>query len=627
MLGDNKDVAIAFWTGGGAGSLFVQANFLYCYRQYFSQEKIKIIVFGHKSDELNQLIFGTERFVDEVYNYSKRVEGYKYDACVQLIFYPEVLFETERVKDKSPRLHALLKCWKAFMSKDSLREFCMQNPHYDSNAYIYGIINGKNNLNLMDIDGIIGVRKKYSWKLRLEDNESYLKMWELKPGEYITVQRGATPGMKLKESPKLWPVHHYEELIRLLKIMYPNKKIVQVGEVHNSEPLAGVDIDLLGKTTWKQLGHVLKSAWLHIDGECGMVHFREALGAGPSVVLFGATPLEFYGYENNINIKSNVCAHWCARLTDTWQKYCARGYAIPLCMDSIKPMIVLGRILAWDILTNIKNGDCNIEFRLKNRKLYTDTSILLDDTYKKLILEQTKVYHYEIENIQVNQLQAHVMMADDKFDYVMLEDTPAYAMAQGDKEVYRKYIEKLNNGVHSVLKFEQLLKDMEQQGYDARRYIVTDEDNKILDGMHRAAWIMARKGKDTIVPVLKIFRLNEAGWGLFPFEKIKKDSNIIIYGAGAWGASFIKQIKYTKYCNIVGLLDRAPENWNMVEAKRMEMECKAIEEIINYSKDKYDYIVLATGNYRFASEMENILQHFGVEMNKIVSACWRKLWN
>lgn len=57
--------------------------------------------------------------------------------------------------------------------------------------------------------------------------------------------------------------------------------------------LHGIDVNLIGKTDWDDLKILLKNALYHIDGECGMVHLRKALKTGPSVVLFGPTPIKF----------------------------------------------------------------------------------------------------------------------------------------------------------------------------------------------------------------------------------------------------------------------------------------------------------------------------------------------
>ena len=164
-----------------------------------------------------------------------------------------------------------------------------------------------------------------------------------------------------------------------------------------------MDVDLLSKTSWNELGIVLKHAWLHIDGDCGMVHYRRAMDAGTSVVLFGHTPAEYCGYDENINITSEGCPHWCARLVDYWMDRCPRGFDVPPCMESITPGKVFERIVAWDCLNRIKNNDECLDSC--NEQLYQDADIILDETYKRAFLSNMCVLHYEIEKVPVGSLK------------------------------------------------------------------------------------------------------------------------------------------------------------------------------------------------------------------------------
>lgn len=621
----NQDVRItlAIITNGGAGNLFIQANFIYCLQKYLVNEPVKLIVFGHKSDELNELVFGQQDFTGQYFNNSESSNGYYYDVCVNLNFYPEVMWEASGVKEKSVRLHKLLCCWKDFMKSEPFREYCMIHPYCDVNAYIYGINNDKNCLNIADIGGMLGMKKSYDMYLRIEENSTYLHDLGLAAGQYITIQRGATPGSHLKESPKLWPVCHYEELIRLFKIVYPAIKIVQLGEAFNSDELEGIDINLLGKTSWKQLGIILKNAWLHIDGECGMVHFREVLHGGPSVVLFGATPMEFYAYEDNINIKSDACPHWCARLTNAWLEHCAKGYDIPPCMDAITPAIVISRIVGWDRLTQIKAGKKAEQLKFCNDALYKDKNIEIDKEYKRDYLDSRKIYYYEIKKAGLSRMKA-LVMTNEGFQYMSLLETPTYAMAMGNDKAYEIQVEKLRtyfyDRIHSKERFRELLLQLDTEGYSKERYIITDGDNRILDGQHRAVWLAARKGIQAEIEVLQIYCLTDDKWDFFPFEKIKRGSSIIIYGAGAVGDSYLKQLCYTSYCHVIALADRLPGNWNGIKTKRERIKCIKPEEIPKIGK-KYDYIVLASRNDKHSADMRSALEKLGVDLSKVVSQC------
>lgn len=49
---------------------------------------------------------------------------------------------------------------------------------------------------------------------------------------------------------------------------------------------------------------------------------------------------------------------------------------------------------------------------------------------------------------------------------------------------------------------------------------------------------------------------NSRGWyALFPFDKVPKDSKVVIYGYGAVGKDYVRQIQAGQYCNIAAVVD------------------------------------------------------------------------
>ena len=72
-----------------------------------------------------------------------------------------------------------------------------------------------------------------------------------------------------------------------------------------------------------------------------MVHLRHALKGGRSVVMFGPTSSEFFGYSENENIVGNGCDTWCEWAVYNWQEGCLRGYSNAPCMASIIPEKVM----------------------------------------------------------------------------------------------------------------------------------------------------------------------------------------------------------------------------------------------------------------------------------------------
>ena len=126
-------------------------------------------------------------------------------------------------------------------------------------------------------------------------------------------------------------------------------KIVQLGFSEDRCPkFNNIDIDLIGKTSLEEVKIILNNSIIHIDGEGGMVHLRHALHGGKSIVLFGATSPEFYGYSENINLRGDGCSHWCEWITENWQAKCARGYDRPPCSYSLTPETVYNEFKkAW----------------------------------------------------------------------------------------------------------------------------------------------------------------------------------------------------------------------------------------------------------------------------------------
>lgn len=98
---------------------------------------------------------------------------------------------------------------------------------------------------------------------------------------------------------------------------------------------------------------------------------------------------------------------------------------------------------------------------------------------------------------------------------------------------------------------------------------------------------------------------------LFPFDKIPKDSNVVIYGMGVIGQGFVSQIKCLNYCNVIGCIDRNYKKKNLLSEMNFVLSPCSIEHI------KYDYIVVASVRYKY--DIEKILQdEFFVPKEKII---------
>ena len=224
-----------------------------------------------------------------------------------------------------------------------------------------------------------------------------LDKYDLKNKQYITITRSVELTKSQNNNVRLWPIAYYQELIKKMKQKYPEVKLVQLG-VSRCEELRGIDVNLLGKTTLEEVKAILKHSLLHIDGECGMVHTKHFL-YGKSAVFFGQTAIEYLGYENNINLKSNGCPHWCEWIVDDWQTHCIRGYDEPPCMTELKPDYVFENIVPYlDSVVNKPEKQIEIQ-EVDDLKTYFENNVLSN---KKIIFYGREFYDIAKNLVQNN---------------------------------------------------------------------------------------------------------------------------------------------------------------------------------------------------------------------------------
>lgn len=98
----------------------------------------------------------------------------------------------------------------------------------------------------------------------------------------------------------------------------------------------------------------------------------------------------------------------------------------------------------------------------------------------------------------------------------------------------------------------------------------------------------------------------------FPFEAIKKDSKIVIYGGGVVGKTFLQEINTTGYCSVIAVCDRNPQNTGITEVPVM-----TLEDFIKDNTDIYDSIVIAIEIESIAIEIFKKLLDSGIKKHKI----------
>ncbi len=166
----------------------------------------------------------------------------------------------------------------------------------------------------------------------------------LAPGSIITINNGFDQDFVVtgKRATKCYP--HFDAVVQLLRATWPDLRFVQIGS-RTSEPLASVDVDLVGRTSLPEVAAIIASAVLHIDNEGGLVHLARSLGV-VSAVVFGPTPAAYFGYAANINIEPPFCGG-CWWIDRRWMDQCPRGFAEARCMSEQPPDSVAARVTAY----------------------------------------------------------------------------------------------------------------------------------------------------------------------------------------------------------------------------------------------------------------------------------------
>lgn len=159
---------------------------------------------------------------------------------------------------------------------------------------------------------------------------------------YVTVHNGFDAGFVITSARATKCYPHFDRVVAGLKAALPDLLVVQLG-TSTSEPIPGVDLDLIGRTSLRESGGIIAGARLHIDNEGGLVHLAAALGVR-SAVVFGPTPSDYFGYPGNIAIDPPVCGD-CWWIDEHWMSRCPRGLAVPECTHAQAPEAVLARLL------------------------------------------------------------------------------------------------------------------------------------------------------------------------------------------------------------------------------------------------------------------------------------------
>lgn len=158
---------------------------------------------------------------------------------------------------------------------------------------------------------------------------------------------------------------------------------------------------------------------------------------------------------------------------------------------------------------------------LKNSKLKKYN--FSNNTLFKIFVNKI-IFSYKLEEISLKNMT--IIFPDEPYKTYHISEIPPYKYLI-DKEKYKsQYIayfsenkrndfpnisqEEFNTNIISTCCeiFNNFIQNIEKNGYDQLNLIILDNNNNILDGLHRAAWLMYKYGENKKVTVLKITKIS-----------------------------------------------------------------------------------------------------------------------
>lgn len=181
-------------------------------------------------------------------------------------------------------------------------------------------------------DGALPIRDE---KVNIPLNPAFKTQFdELKLGKYITFYTDIGEREKEKPKVKTWPIRYWYEYVARMKKRFPSVEIIQCGGGDVS--IGNADRHFLG-CHLELTKYILANSLLNVGCEGGLTHLATAMGT-KCLVFFGPSGADYYGYDSNINLVSEICQPCMYMFPD--HATCLRGAKEPPCMLSHTPQTV-----------------------------------------------------------------------------------------------------------------------------------------------------------------------------------------------------------------------------------------------------------------------------------------------
>ncbi|MBE8950370.1 MAG: hypothetical protein SR3Q1_07200 [Quinella sp. 3Q1] len=191
----------------------------------------------------------------------------------------------------------------------------------------------KNYFHFLSCYGALPIRDK---KINLPLAPEFKPIFDsFKLGKYITIYTNIERD-EARPKVKTWPMKYLVEYVSRMKNRFPSVEIIQVGG-SNDVLIENVDREALG-CDLELTKYILANSLLHVGCEGGLIHLATFLGT-KCLVLFGSSAVEYFGYNQNINLVSEVCRP-CMYILAHDFSICMLGAKEPPCMLSHTPQKV-----------------------------------------------------------------------------------------------------------------------------------------------------------------------------------------------------------------------------------------------------------------------------------------------
>lgn len=331
---------VAIVSDGGVGDCLCYLNYAK-HLQLYCQDNIEID-FYTRINHPEYLYNSSDNYIRNFFhksNIKHKLEKYDLVLWMQERF-PKVRYvDTSRlIKLNNSKLIEICKLYNGHYNK--FKFFYDNSPKSDGYSAVLSLLIEKNRVSQPDICGLLHI-KDFKINIPTANDEEILKKFLLFGRKYVTINRSVDSNKKQWESTKLWPRNYNTDLMKRLVSRYSNISVVYIGPKTEDWLPQGI-INLSGKTTFEELKVLIKHANIHIGPEGGMIHMRHILCTKPSIVLFGSTSSEFYGYSENYNISADDVCDSCEWMTENWNEHCLRDNGCSCKkLESIHPNNVL----------------------------------------------------------------------------------------------------------------------------------------------------------------------------------------------------------------------------------------------------------------------------------------------